>query len=93
MNTTLRGTRAATGADRTAVTRAVRTPTVRPGSTSMYALQEALARDRMRERERSAHRSQLCAELAAVHRWQYVSERARRAAVRHAARASQAAVQ
>jgi hypothetical protein len=63
---------------------------VTTGSTQMYTMQEALARDRMRERERQAHNSRLSAELSATHRWQYLAERARRAALRHAERASQA---
>lgn len=57
----------------------------------MYAMQEALARDRMREREQQARHSRLSAELAAANRWQYLAERARVAASRHSRRAQQAA--
>jgi hypothetical protein len=59
-------------------------------STTMYAIQEALARDRMREREHQAHRSRLSAELSAANRWRYLAEHARAAATRHAERAAQA---
>lgn len=57
----------------------------------MYAVQEALARDRMREREQQARNSRLSAELAAANRWQYLAERARVVASRHSDRAVQAA--
>jgi hypothetical protein len=57
----------------------------------MYAVQEALARDRMREREQQARHSRLSAELAAANRWQYLAEFALAAASRHSHRAVQAA--
>ena len=60
-------------------------------STEMYTMQDALARDRMREREQQARHSRLSAELAAANRWQYLAEHARAAASRHSQRASQAA--
>jgi hypothetical protein len=66
--------------------------TTTPRSTEMYAMQEALARDRMREREQQARQSRLPAELAAANRWHYLAERARVAASRHSHRAVQAAV-
>jgi hypothetical protein len=70
----------------------VMTYTVR--STEMYTMQEALARDRMRERERQARRARLSADMAAAHRWHYwasVAHRASAVAERHARRAETAA--
>ena len=60
-------------------------------STEMYAMHEALARDRMREREHQARNASLSAELAAARRWHYLAERARVAASRHTKRATRAA--
>lgn len=57
----------------------------------MYPMQEALARERMREREQQARHARLSAELAAANRWRYLAERARVTALRHTARAQQAA--
>ena len=57
----------------------------------MYTMQEALARDRMRERQSQAHRARLSAELAAERRWNYLARRASAAAARHARRADLAA--
>ena len=57
----------------------------------MYAMHEALARERMREREVQARTASLSAELAAARRWHYLAERARVAASRHARRAARAA--
>ena len=57
----------------------------------MYAMHEALARERMREREQQARHARLSAELAAANRWHYLAERARVTASRHAQRAARAA--
>ncbi|MGH8961503.1 MAG: hypothetical protein ACRDWT_09885 [Jatrophihabitantaceae bacterium] len=57
----------------------------------MSTIQEALARERMRERQQQARHSRLSAELAAANRWQYLAKRARAAASRHSHRAQQAA--
>ncbi len=65
--------------------------TATAGSNEMYTMQEALARERMREREQQARHSRLSAELAAANRWQYLAERARVVASRHSHRAQQAA--
>ena len=53
----------------------------------MYAMQEALARDRMRERERLARHARLSSELASANRWHYLAVRANAAARRHSHRA------
>lgn len=57
----------------------------------MYHLHEALARERIRERQQRSQRSQLSAELAAASRWHYVAARAGAVAMRHTRRAEQAA--
>jgi hypothetical protein len=62
-------------------------------SSQMYVMQEALAREHMRQREYQARQSRLSAELASAQFWQYLAERARVAATRHTQRASQALVQ
>ena len=54
-------------------------------STEMYTLHEALARDRMSERE--AHQVRVARELAAARRWHRKAARAHRAERRHALRA------
>ena len=51
----------------------------------MYAMYEALARDRMRERD--AQQLRVARELAAARRWHRVAVRARSAQHRHALRA------
>jgi len=51
----------------------------------MYTLHEALARDRMSERE--AHQVRVARELAAARRWHRKAARAHRAERRHALRA------
>ena len=58
----------------------------------MYVMQEALAREHMRQREWDARHARLSAELASANRWQYLAERAKAAATRHSHRASQALV-
>lgn len=55
----------------------------------MNTMHEALARERMRERERRSHEASLARELAAQRRWHRVSLYARAAEMRHAARVSQ----
>jgi hypothetical protein len=62
------------------------------GSTTMYSMHEALARDRMREQELRSREARLARELAAERRWHRVSMHARAAQVRHARRATRAAV-
>ena len=59
------------------------------GSTKMYSMHEALARDRMRESEQRSREARLTRSLAAERRWHRVSLRARAVADRHAQRASQ----
>ncbi len=61
-------------------------------STKMYAMHEALARDRMRESEQRSRQARLARELAAERRWHRVSVHARAAQARHARRVSQASV-
>jgi hypothetical protein len=51
----------------------------------MYSMYEALARDRMRERE--AHQLRVARELAAARRWHRVAVRARVAQRKHSLRA------
>jgi hypothetical protein len=58
-------------------------------STKMYSMNEALARDRMREQEQRSRDARLARSLAAQRRWHRVSLRARAAEQRHAFRASQ----
>jgi len=62
------------------------------GSTTMYSMHEALARDRMREHEQRSRQARLARELAAERRWHRVSLHARAAQARHARRVSRAAV-
>jgi hypothetical protein len=69
-------TRTATNAVTTCLTRR---------STEMYSMYEALARDRMRERE--AHQLRVARELAAARRWHRVAVRARVAQRKHSLRA------
>ncbi|HEX3334847.1 MAG TPA: hypothetical protein VHS54_00200 [Jatrophihabitans sp.] len=57
-------------------------------SIKMYALQEALARDRMREKEQRSREARLARALAAENRWHRVSLHARAAQARHARRVS-----
>jgi hypothetical protein len=57
-------------------------------STKMYAMHEALARDRMRESEQRSRAGRLARELAAERRWHRVSVHARAAEARHARRVS-----
>ncbi len=56
----------------------------------MYALNEALARERVRERHQQARRTRLSGELAAANRWHYLAARAHAAHLRHARRAHRA---
>lgn len=53
-------------------------------SIKMYAMYEALARERMREEQRRSRQARLARELAAQRRWHRVSLRARAAEQRHA---------
>jgi hypothetical protein len=62
------------------------------GSTRMYSMHEALARDRMREQEQRSREQRLVRELAAQRRWHRVSRHARAAELRHARRAQLAPV-
>ncbi|MCW2595823.1 MAG: hypothetical protein JWR06_2824 [Jatrophihabitans sp.] len=57
----------------------------------MHTMHEALARDRIREREHRSREAQLATELLAQRRWHRVAHYARTAERRHAVRASQAA--
>jgi hypothetical protein len=60
----------------------------------MYTMQEALAREHMRQRHHEAEvyrRHRLASELAAANRWRYLERRAHAANRRHARRAEQAA--
>jgi len=60
-------------------------------SLTMYAMQEALAREHMRERVHQARRHTLSSELASANRWRYLERRAHAAYRRHAQRAQGAA--
>jgi hypothetical protein len=62
------------------------------GSIKMYSMHEALARDRMREREWRSRQGRLARELAAERRWHRLSLHARAAQARHAHRVSRAPV-
>ncbi len=62
------------------------------GSTKMYSMHEALARDRMREHEQRSRQGRLARELAAERRWHRLSLHARAAQARHARRVSRAPV-
>jgi hypothetical protein len=62
------------------------------GSSKMYSMHEALARDRMREREKRSRQARLARELAAERRWHRVSLHARAAQARHARRLSRSPV-
>jgi hypothetical protein len=62
------------------------------GSTKMYSMHEALARDRMREHEQRSRQARVARELAAERRWHRVSLHARAAQARHARRVSRAPV-
>ena len=57
----------------------------------MYSMNEALARDRMREHLYGARHARLARELAAEQRWHRWQSRARAAEKRHAQRAARAA--
>jgi hypothetical protein len=61
------------------------------GSTEMYSMNEALARDRMREQERRSQDARLARELAAQRRWHRVSVHAKAASARHGQRARRVA--
>jgi hypothetical protein len=81
---------------------AIRTATGRPtreqltfhhvGSTKMYSMHEALARDRMREQEQRSREHRLVRNLAAQRRWHRVSLHAQAAEQRHARRAQRVPV-
>jgi len=62
------------------------------GSTKMYSMHEALARDRMRENEQRSRQSRVARELAAERRWHRVSTHSRAAQERHLRRLARAAV-
>jgi hypothetical protein len=70
---------------RTAVAQRLPTTELSVRSIKMYAMHEALARDRMRERELDQLR--VARELAAARRWHRLASRARAAERRHARRA------
>ena len=53
----------------------------------MYALHEALARERMRDEERRSRQATLARELAAARRWSRLSRFARAVERRHARKA------
>lgn len=57
------------------------------GSTEMYALHEALAREHMRERASVAERHRLASEMAAGNRAVYLARRAEAARARRESRA------
>lgn len=56
----------------------------------MYAMHEALARERMRELAERSHRQRLAEELAASRRWRLRELRAHAAHLRHSGRARRA---
>lgn len=56
-------------------------------STTMQSLHEALARDRMREKQRRSREAMLARELTAQRRWSRVARYARSAERRHGRRA------
>jgi hypothetical protein len=60
-------------------------------SITMYTMNEALARDRMREHLYGARHARLARELAAAERWHRWQSRARAAERRHAQRAERVA--
>jgi hypothetical protein len=60
-------------------------------STAMYTMQEALAREHLRDLQRSARRSALSRELASATRWHRLERRSRAASQRHAQRAHRVA--
>lgn len=60
-------------------------------STEMYALNEALAREHLRELSSRRRRARVASELAAADRWHRLELRARAAQRRHALRAERAA--
>jgi len=60
--------------------------TTTSGSSKMYTMYEALARDRMRETRDEAHQRRAAHELSAVRRWQRLNRKAQAAQRRlHAA--------
>lgn len=61
------------------------------GSTEMYTMHEALAREHMRQREREARQHRLVSELTRARRWHYLERRAHAAHRRHANRAARVA--
>lgn len=63
-----------------------------PRSDTMYSMHEALARDRMREKEQRSRHARVARELAAERRWHRVSVHARAAQARHARRVSRSPV-
>lgn len=64
--------------------------THQPRSIEMHTMHEALARDRMREREQRSREARLAKELLAQRRWHRIAHYARTAEKRHAMRVSQA---
>jgi hypothetical protein len=74
--------------------KAMTTISTMTGSTAMYTMHEALARERMRANQREAEQLRVAKELAAARRWHRLevraraaSRRARAAELRHALRA------
>jgi hypothetical protein len=61
------------------------------GSTKMYSMHEAFARERMHDAKRRARESRVAHDVAAHRRWHRVSVRARAAEARYARRVNRAA--
>ena len=57
--------------------------TTLPGSTKMYSMQEALARERMSESRREARISRIASQMAAARRWRRLERIARSVHQRH----------
>ena len=57
--------------------------TTLPGSTKMYSMQEALARERMSQSQREARISRIASQMAAARRWRRLERIARSAHQRH----------
>jgi hypothetical protein len=62
------------------------------GSTKMYSLQEALARERMSESRREAGISRIASQMASARRWRRLERIARSAHQRHVESVGRAAV-
>jgi hypothetical protein len=61
------------------------------GSTKMYSMQEALARERMSESQREARISRIASQMASARRWRRLERIARSAHQRHVESVDQAA--